>query len=196
MQPMLRPVKIGLFFGLLSILFGIFWAAYITVNHEGIHNDLAERERASFEEKFPLLSPKAEAAAPSHKQGAHSHSQDTGAHQEVKEPTKEHNQHGSALAAQAHERLVRGHIHAMGLGLVSIAVSLILAFVTAGLRFKIFASACAGVGGFFYPFAWIIMGYRTASLGPEAAAESVLPITALSVRACRNGHIHLYVLCP
>ncbi len=182
MQPMLRPVKIGLFFGLLCLLFGIFWAAYLTVNHEGIHRDLADRERARLEETYLLSGPKAKLAPVPHDKGAHDHSK--GAGQSVKTEAingDHHGGHDNPLIAEAHERLTRGHIHAMGLGLVSIAVSVILAFVSARLMVKTFASACAGVGGFFYPFAWIIMGYRTASIGSEAAAKSVLPIVAFSV---------------
>lgn len=186
MQPMLRPVKIGLFLGLASLLFGIFWAAYLTVNHEGIHRDLADRERARLEETFLLSSPKAKPAQPLNEHGAHNHSHDKAAADKGGADAA-HGNHSSGLLGQAHERLTRGHIHAMGLGLVSIAVSLILAFVSARLMVKTFASACAGVGGFFYPFAWIIMGYRTASLGSEAAAKSVLPIVAFSVMLVAIG---------
>lgn len=195
MQPMLRPVKIGLFLGLSSLLFGIFWAAYLTVNHEGIHRGLADRERARLEETFLLSGPKAKPAQPLHEHGAHNNSHDKAAQQSgkteaVKNDHNDGGHHGadsSGLTAQAHERLTRGHIHAMGLGLVSIAVSLILAFVSTGLMVKTVASACVGVGGFFYPFAWIIMGYRTASIGSEAAAKSVLPIVAFSVTLVAIG---------
>lgn len=181
----LRPVKIGLFFGLSSLLFGILWAAYITVNHEAIHNDLAAREKAGIKHKATLSL--SDAPLPSHEQGAKGHAHAQGAHLGVKEPNMERDHHGTPLAAQAHERLTRGHIHAMGLGLVTIAVSLILAFVAAGAGFKTLGSVSAGVGGFLYPFAWIIMGYRTVTLGAEAAAESVLPITALSVALVASG---------
>ncbi len=187
MQTTLRPVKIGLFFGLLNLLFGIFWVAYITVNHEAIHNDLAAREKAVILATPTLSPPKAEMPLPSQEHGAKGHAHDKGAHHEVKERSAERDPHGSALAAQAHERLVRGHIHAMGLGLVTIAVSLILAFVAAGTGFTALGSVSAGVGGFLYPFAWIIMGYRTVTLGAAAAAESVLPITALSVALVATG---------
>ena len=185
MQPMLRPVKIGLFLGLASLLFGIFWAAYITVNHEGIHRDLADRYRTRLEETFILSSPpKSEAAALKHVAHNHSHDKGTAGNNGADAARGDHS---SGLMAQAHERLTRGHIHAMGLGLVSIVVSLILAFVSARLMVKTFASACAGVGGFFYPFAWIIMGYRTASIGAEAAAKSVLPIVVFSVTLVAAG---------
>ncbi|MBI5235504.1 MAG: hypothetical protein HY886_04570 [Deltaproteobacteria bacterium] len=185
MQTTLRPVKIGLFFGLLNLLFGIFWAAYITINHEAIHNDFTAMERAGIEQKAALTAPKVE--TPLHEHGAKGHAHDKGAHHEVKEQAVKSDHHGSARAGEAHERLTRGHIHAMGLGLVTIAVSLILAFITAGARLKTLGSVSAGVGGFLYPFAWIIMGYRTVTLGAAAAAESVLPITALSVALVATG---------
>ncbi|MBI5235703.1 MAG: hypothetical protein HY886_05590 [Deltaproteobacteria bacterium] len=187
MQPMLRPVKIGLFFGLLCLLFGIFWAAYLTVNHEGIHRDLADRERARLEETFLLSSPKAKPAPQPHEHGAHPHDKTEAQTVKAEAIHGDHGGHDNPLIAEAHERLTRGHIHAMGLGLVSIAVSLILVFVSARLMIKTFASACVGVGGFFYPFAWIIMGYRTASIGSEAAAKSVVPIVAFSVSLVAIG---------
>lgn len=89
--------------------------------------------------------------------------------------------HDSQLMAIAHERLARGHLHAMGLGVLTICICLVLALIQAPPGMKTLASASAGIGGLFYPLAWIIMGFRTPSLGAEAAADSVFPIAALSI---------------
>ncbi|MBI5561733.1 MAG: hypothetical protein HY894_02600 [Deltaproteobacteria bacterium] len=182
MHSIIRPVRIGLFLGLATLLFGIFWAMYLAVNHERIHKSLSERGRSAVEDKFVLSADGAghghaamngQTAGHDHHDHAAMTDEDGGAaHDEM---------HADPAMREVHERLTRGHIHAMGLGLIAMAVSLTLAFLTAPLRVKTFASACAGVGGLFYPFAWIIMGYRTAALGAEAAENSVLPIVVFSV---------------
>jgi hypothetical protein len=69
----------------------------------------------------------------------------------------------------------------MGLGILSIAVSMLLALVPASPRSKTFAAACVGTGGLFYPLSWILMGMRTTALGISAAEASVLPMVGLSV---------------
>lgn len=183
MQPFLRPVGVGLVLGLLSLFFGVFWAINLTVNHEKIHQRLSDSAFAVIEGKFVINS------AQGHDHGAHDHSShDHGAssmHVDSGGSSAEEmggmNGHDTALMAAAHERLSRGHLHAMGLGLLTICVSLLLSLIKAPVKMKTLASACAGIGGFFYPFAWIIMGFRTPSIGAEAAADSVFPITAFSV---------------
>lgn len=89
--------------------------------------------------------------------------------------------HDSPEMAEAHERLAKAHVHAMGLGILSIAVSMLLAFVPAFPRAKTFAAACVGTGGLFYPLSWILMGMRTTALGSAGAEASVLPMAGLSV---------------
>lgn len=216
-----RPVLIGLFFGVCSLIFGILWAAYLTLNHDHIHKVLGERAKAALEEKFVLSgsgghrhggenndqggSP-SQAPGHDHKDGhdggeavsaAHSHDVQAGPHEHAgaepagmnKEAHEHRGGHDEPGMEEAHERLTRGHLHAMGLGTVSIALSFMIAFLPAPHKMKTFASACLGVGGFFYPMAWIIMGYRTTALGAEAAQESVLPIVAFSVSLVLAGLI-------
>ena len=89
--------------------------------------------------------------------------------------------HDSPIVKEAHERLTRGHVHAMGLGLLTIAISLVLAFTTAPDMIKTAASILTGLGGLIYPFAWIVMGYRTPSIGPDAAEASVTVIAGPGV---------------
>lgn len=180
----LKPVAIGLLLGLLSVIFGIFWAVYLTVSHEDIHRGLEADASASLEEKFVINS-----ASNGHDHSSHGAEKDDIAEQ-AEANAHDHSAHGtqqsfgaheSPLMEAAHERLTRGHIHAMGLGVMTIAVSALLAFIPAPLRLKTFASACIGTGGIFYPLAWIVMGFRTTASGMAAAQESVLPMVALSV---------------
>ncbi len=202
----LRPVILGLLLGLISLVFGIFWAAYITVNHERIHRTLSESASAALHEKF-VVSPseghqrhaspeKASAGSEHAKDGRNMHDEqgrnERGQNEnrksghgikdeEAEAPHSREAMHEDSAMEAAHERLARGHLHAMGLGMLSILVSFIFAFSTAPANVKTFASACLGTGGIFYPLSWIIMGFRTPALGMEAAQESVVPIVALSM---------------
>jgi hypothetical protein len=99
------------------------------------------------------------------------------------EDKHQHNEgmHDSPIIDLSHKRLTRGHLHAMGLGLVTIAISLILAFTTAPANIKMIAAILTGLGGIIYPFAWIVMGYRTPSIGPDAAEASVTVIAGPGV---------------
>lgn len=190
MQESVRPVAIGFILGVLCLIFGIFWAIYLVVGHESIHKTLMESARAALESKF-VVSPSGSKDAYDHgMEGSGMAAQDHSGHgmpkviakKEVKvERPHEYMSHDDPLVEEAHERLRRGHIHEMGLGILTIAVSFVLAFLTAPDMVKTFASACIGLGSLVYPLAWIVMGYRTTAMGLDASAESVLPIVALSV---------------
>src|SRR4030067_3528131 len=84
--------------------------------------------------------------------------------------------HDSPIMELAHKRLVRGHLHLMGLGLVSVVVSLILGFTSAPSFFKTITSVLTGIGGIVYPAAWVVIGYMTPRLGGAGA----------------GGYVHLY----
>lgn len=212
----LRHAGVGLLLGLIGLGFGIFWAVYITVNHDQLHRRLSQAEKASIEEKFVINSGEGagheghsmtadhsdHASHASHSEPtAHDHSAHAGHdmaaapdHQmelvrkeldqikaDIAKRAPAHDHHSSPDMATAHERLTKGHVHAMGLGILSIAVSLLLAFIPASSRVKTFAAACVGTGGLFYPLAWILMGMRTTAMGAAGAQESVLPMVGLSV---------------
>lgn len=85
--------------------------------------------------------------------------------------------HDSPIMELAHKRLVRGHLHLMGLGLISVVLSLILCFTSAPPLFKTVASVLTGIGGIVYPAAWIVMGYMTPRLG-AAGAEAYVTVIA------------------
>ncbi len=184
MQSAVKPVAIGFILGLLGLMFGIFWAVYIVVGHEGIHKTLSESGKAAMESKVIVSPPSPEAARDHGGSNGHSHDMPKVI---VKKEVKDEHAHGYAsehedpLMEAAHERLTKGHAHAMGLGILTIAVSFVLAFSSASNFVKTFASACLGVGGIFYPFSWIIMGYRTPAMGIAASADSVLPVVAFSM---------------
>ncbi len=208
MNRTIRPVSIGLLLGILGLLFGIFWAMYITVNHERIHAAFSERAGAA---KGRLHAPEEHgedagashdhAGSEGHDHGAPPHdsteahdvhaahmTDDKSVDEAAPADTHKHApEHEDPAEEAAHERLARGHLHAMGLGILTISVSLVISLTAAPNVLKTLASACLGVGSLLYPFAWIIMGYRTPSIGVEAAQESVFPIAALSVALALAG---------
>ncbi len=184
MIEVLRPVSPGILIGLSGFIFGIGWAFFLVLGHESMHRSLEYRAahaasikgdvngdehamsiggRGHMEEAGMKAPMDGAGAIPSVHEAAH-----TGLHD-------------SPLMALAHERLARGHVHAMGLGLVTVLVSLVLAFTSAPSRLRTIVLALTGVGGIIYPFSWIIMGYRTPALGPEAAEASVIFIAAPGV---------------
>ena len=190
-----RHVGIGLLLGLLGLIFGLSWVVYLTANHEQIHARLSQASVSSVEEKSVTVPLAGQGEQVSHDDDhAHSHeghaegrsaagpetagSSATYAHED-KGVT--HGAHSSPVMAVAHGRLAKAHAHAMGLGILSIAVSLLLALIPASPRSKTLAAACVGTGGLFYPLSWIIMGMRTTSLGISGAEASVVPLIGLSV---------------
>lgn len=219
MKEELRHAGVGLLLGLLGVLFGVFWAVYMTVNHDSIHSRLMRAQGSQVEGMFVINSGGGHAGHAGHDADAdhsghaghashedaqaHDHSAHEGhanateaaADSRVESMQKELDQikleiakrapaqghHATPEMEKAHERLAKGHVHAMGLGLLSIAISVLLAFLPASARAKTFAAACVGTGGIFYPLAWILMGMRTTALGIAGAEQSVLPMVGLSV---------------
>ncbi len=203
----LRHTGVGFLLGLLGVIFGIFWAVHLTVNHESIHRRLLAAQASSIEDKFVINTAPGERGHEGHGGGAHSgheahsgqagqpahdgHSGESGVEEvraeldeirrEIAQRAPVADHHGSPEMAEAHNRLGRAHAHAMGLGILSVAVSLLLALIPASARAKTFAAACVGTGGVFYPLSWILMGMRTTALGIGPAAESVVPMVGLSV---------------
>lgn len=114
--------------------------------------------------------------------------------QHMMQPGEDKHQHGegmhdSPIMELAHKRLVRGHLHLMGLGLVSAVLSLILGLTGAPPLFKTFASVLTGIGGIVYPVAWIVMGYMTPRLGADGAEAYVTLIAGPGVLLVSFGLI-------
>ena len=75
---------------------------------------------------------------------AHKHG---GANEEASLP--ESNLHDDPLMELAHKRLWRGHLHAMGLGTLSVVIAFLLASLDAPLKLKTIGSVFTAMGGLF-----------------------------------------------
>lgn len=197
MNEIIKPVRYGILVGLFGLAFGICWAFYLVLGHEKIHEQLEQRAvKAKEGHSFMQLLEAKEAYA--HSKEKHMEDADHMEHHDAmgaaSQSAIDEHQHGAQEAKQAsaslhdspimelaHTRLRRGHIHSMGLGLVTIVISLVLAFTTAPDRIKIIVPIFAGLGGLIYPFAWIVMGYRTPGLGPDVAEASVTIIAGTGI---------------
>lgn len=193
----IRPVRPGILIGLFGLLFGIGWAFYLVLGHESIHMSMVQKIEQRVGQKATMTAPSAEAL----KANVHIH-KDKSLHQhgpvEVTAQTEEPahhpavtggHEHDNPMMALAHARLVRGHLHAMGLGLAAILISIVLALTSAPRIIKTLASISIGLGGFIYPLAWIAMGYRTPLFGAEAAEASVVTIAGPGVLLVLAGII-------
>ena len=211
MMDAIRPVRPGILIGLIGILFGISWAVWLVFGHEKIHSSL-EASRAALQQPWQEAGLHAENQIKSvkheHNDGKEhmpikkeaavqeDHPQRGEEHMQVKNetvaqenpPQRGHGTgHDNPLMELAHTRLVRGHLHAMGLGLGAIIISVVLSFTSAQAWIKTTASLFAGIGGLIYPLAWIVMGYRTPSMGPELAEASVTLIAGPGVALFVTG---------
>lgn len=194
MIDIIKPVRYGILIGLLGLVFGIGWAFWLVLGHEKMHEQLEQKaaEKKETHSFIQLLEPdaahahtkekkKAEEMNNSHMEGMSAGKGDEHQHGEGEAKPHFEGGHDSPIMELAHTRLKRGHVHAMGLGLLTIAISFILAFTSAPDRIKTAASVLIGLGGLIYPFAWIVMGYRTPGLGPDAAEASVTVIAGPGV---------------
>lgn len=191
MMDAIRPVRLGILIGLIGILFGISWAFWLVLGHERIHSSL-EASRAALEQPVQEANHHAENRIKSvkheHSNGKeHMHVKQEAADQDKPSQHAHGSWHDDALMELAHTRLVRGHLHAMGLGLLAIIISVVLSFTSAEAWIKTAASVFAGIGGLIYPLSWIVMGYRTPSMGPELAEASVTLIVGPGVVLVLSG---------
>lgn len=161
---MIKPVRFGILIGLLGLVFGIGWAFWLVLGHERIHRSLEKSLVERKEVHMDMMS-----------EGQHMMQTGEDKHQHGK------GMHDSPIMELAHKRLVRGHLHLMGLGLVSVVVSLILGFTSAPSFFKTITSVLTGIGGIVYPAAWIVMGYMTPRLGAAGAEAYVIVIAGPGV---------------
>lgn len=187
----IKSVRFGMLIGLLCLILGIGWAVWLVVGHERIHQSLegiAERagkgahavEMHDARENEKIAS---RAKIHIHKDGAqHEHAAPVPPKEEEKgHEMMQGHAHDDPIMVLSHTRLVRGHLHAMGLGLATILISLVLAFTDGSEKIKAVASVSTGIGGIIYPLAWVVMGYSTPALGPEGAEASVIFIAGPGV---------------
>lgn len=186
--------------GFFGLVFGIGWAFWLALGHERIHRSLEERAAVAAEKNVhedigpadvhPQMDAHDMQQGHSHNGGTNGHGvPESGAEAMGHEGADAHftGAHANPVIELSHTRLTRGHLHAMGLGLVTLAVSLMLAFTRASGIIKASASILTGLGGLVYPFAWIVMGYRTPSLGPGGAEASVIFIAGPGVALVAVG---------
>ncbi len=185
MREAIRPVRLGILLGLFGLVFGIGWAFWLVLGHERIHASLEERaaaiERTGVE---AAVTGHAEPSGQKPVLKTHSHTHGGEGHDNAAKrdgASAQKGEHENPVMALAHTRLVRGHLHAMGLGLATVVISLTMAHTSAKTWIKTIASISTGLGGLIYPLAWVIMGYRTPSLGIDGAEASVTTIAGPGV---------------
>jgi hypothetical protein len=171
----ISAVRHGLMLSVAALLFGAFWAAYLATHHEQLHSAFeaqeAEVQSAQMSHLMEDINMETMQMDHVHEAGvaADHQSHDTGAH-----ATGEQHSHSGSLARDAMQRLLRGHIHFMGIGVLAAVLLLVTAFTSLKPCWKKVLGWTLGLGALAYPPAWILMGFRTVELGPEAAEASVI----------------------
>jgi len=176
----IAPVRHGLLLAVTAMILGVSWAAYLATHHEQLHGGFekqeAEIKAADTQQKINdmdmhgmSLGAATELLIPQ----AHAHGSDEAQHGAHSEAKHQHS-HSGSLAMDAMQRLLRGHIHWMGLGILSAVMLLITALTSLKTGWKKTLGWTFGIGALAYPVAWIIMGFRTVVMGPDAAEASVM----------------------
>jgi len=192
----LLPVHQGLAMGLLALICGVIWIAYIATHHESLHGGFeaaeAAQKEAHMREEMKLVQTEmnmdgmsldgkgVENTAHSHEVGhihehtSHIHADGHEHHHGHGEGMHHQHSHSGSLAMDAMQRLIRGHIHFMGVGLLVILMLVLVAATTLKDCWKKVFAWTFGLGALMYPPAWILMGFRTVELGPQGAEASVM----------------------
>ena len=66
----------------------------------------------------------------------------------------------------------RFHFHSTGIGAMSLALLILLAFIKAQPKAKLLCGYCIAVGGFLYPFVWLLAAIYGSESGRHAAKET------------------------
>jgi len=189
---MINPVRHGLILGLITLIFGALWAAYLATHHEQIHGGFeaqvqaqqAEKQEAYLQAMTEELNmddmnamdaeDRQEGPIPSEHEHQAGHAYGAQGHGAAGHGAGEQHSHSGSLATDAMQRLLRGHIHAMGLGVLVCVLLLVVALTKLKDTWKKLFGVTLGLGAVLYPPAWIVMGFRTVELGPEAAEASIM----------------------
>ena len=181
----IRTVRHGLILGVAALVMGALWAAYMATHHEKLHGAF-EAQQASVQQAMMEKQMKSMTIGDMDMGHAHAgesaknHHADQaeaghgGGHQAGGHEAGVQHSHSGSLAKDAMQRLLRGHIHAMGLGVLVCVLLLVVAFTSLKDIWKKVFGLTFGLGAVLYPPAWVIMGFRTVELGPEAAAASIM----------------------
>lgn len=160
---MISSVRHGLVMAVIAMIFGALWAGFLATQHVRLHTE--------FEQQQQMATGQADHTSHSHDKVVQKHA--TTSHQ--------HSHHSGDLATDAMQRLLRGHIHFMGLGVLTASLLLVTAFTSLRPCWKRALGWSFGIGTLAYPPAWILMGFRTVTLGAEAAEASVMWLFAPAV---------------
>jgi len=196
-QESIDYVRHGLVMAVLALVCGALWAAYIATHHESLHGGFEAQQQILQQSshqhgvvdqnmkdmEMNMMSMN----EPAHEGHAHpvpstvdhhAHAENIPDNHHANETTGhgagEQHSHSGSLATDAMQRLLRGHIHFMGIGVLTAVLLLIVAFTSLKRCWKRVLGWTLGLGTLAYPPAWIIMGFRTVELGPEAAEASVM----------------------
>jgi len=194
MSDLISPVRHGLLLAVTAMIFGALWAAYLATHHEHLHGGFEKQEagiKASIIQQqmkdMDMQGMSLGSAVNMPPTQGHAHSQDEAPqtnhkeHSDTQSGEKHQHSHSGSLATDAMQRLLRGHIHWMGLGILSAVMLFIVAFTSLKTSWKKMLGWTLGIGTLAYPPAWILMGFRTVSMGPEAAEASVMWLFAPAV---------------
>ncbi|MDQ6958985.1 MAG: hypothetical protein Q9M24_07750 [Mariprofundaceae bacterium] len=184
MVDLIAPVRHGLFLAITALICGILWAGYLATNHEQLHGGF-EKQEAALKAKemqqmnmegmsLSMLTDKLIPQAHAHGNEGHGVKQAPVTRSGEQHTAKHQHSHSGSLAKDAMERLLRGHIHWMGLGILSTVLLLVTAFTSLKTGWKKTLGWTFGIGALAYPVSWILMGFRTVTMGPEVAEASVM----------------------
>ena len=183
MNTNIESVRHGLIMALFALIGGALWAAYMATHHEQLHADFQAQEekvqQAQMQHLMGDLSMESMQLGYSHQDNSthrHESSHDAAGH-----AVGDQHSHSGSLATDAMQRLLRGHIHFMGLGVLTAILLIITAFTSLKKYWKKTLGWTFGIGALAYPPAWILMGFRTVEMGPAGAEESVMWLFAPAV---------------
>ncbi len=168
-----KSVHHGMAMGLLALILGALWAAYMATHHESLHGAFEDQQAKAqkIEMNRMMEGMDMDGMSMGHTHEAEKIGSDADGHAHAAEAQ---HSHSGSLATDAMQRLLRGHIHFMGIGLLSILMLVMVAATTLKSCWKKVFGWTFGLGSLLYPPAWILMGFRTVELGPQAAEASVL----------------------
>jgi hypothetical protein len=146
----LGPVRFGLLFGLLAILYGWGLGVAFGLNEE------------AFRKRFLA---DAEANRAMYVQNAGSEEGATAAIKKIDE--------------SAWTYFLRAHMHGGGIGSIAVGASVVLSLLSVGRGAKLVASLLLGLGAIGYPMFWMLAGLRAPGLGSTKAAKESLEWLAI-----------------
>ena len=89
----------------------------------------------------------------------------------------------------------RAHLHANGLGAISLAVILLLMFMQAAVILKKLTAIFLGLGSLGYPIFWLLAALKAPGLGSTGAAKEALSFLAIpSAGLCIVGLISVLII--